>query len=364
MRIVIISRSLPYVGGREIVVEYLINELKKKHSVLLITPDFGTKRKHIKTVTINQNIEDLRELVKKFNADIINCHTFYFFDLAKNLSESLHIPLVFTFHGMFLRFYKSDYRSLIKNICKFSAAVTVVSSKYKDELVSQLGVSGSVIKVIRNGIPKRGFMNVRSKSLKTKYGISLNRKLVVIPARINKIKGLRYLIAATKKMKDDNLFFLICSPKGRHNKSEGTLRRELLRSLDARTRLLVRFVDCSHSDLQKIFYICEVCFLPSLMEGISISILEAMSMGRFVIATNVGGTPEVIKNGFNGFLIKPKNQSEIVNSLRNFENLSERIRVKIKINSERTVSQYFSLEKMTESYQKLFSDIIKKYESK
>lgn len=227
-----------------------------------------------------------------------------------------------------------------------------------------MGVKSGAIKVIKNGIPQIDRTCVKSGFLKIKYGIPPNKKLVVIPARINKIKGLKYLIIAIKKMKSDNFFFLICSPMGRHNSAEDLLKNELLQSLDMKTNSLVKFVDCSHSDLQKIFYVCDVCLLPSLMEGISISILEAMSVGCFTIATNVGGNPEVIKNNFNGFLIKAKSSNEIISSLRNFENLPEGIRNRIKMNSKKKVSLHFSLEKMVKSYQKLFSDIIKKYENK
>lgn len=55
----------------------------------------------------------------------------------------------------------------------------------------------------------------------------------------------------------------------------------------------------------------DIFVLPSYMEGLSLSMLEASMMGKAIIATGVGGTPEVIKNGKNGILIRPKNVDEL-----------------------------------------------------
>lgn len=116
--------------------------------------------------------------------------------------------------------------------------------------------------------------------------------------------------------------------------------------------------------MQKLFDICDICLLLSLMEGISISILEAMASGCFVITTNVGGNPEIIKNNINGCLIKPRNARDILLALDNFDNLSSETRIKIKETARKTIKRCFSEDKMVKSYQDIFSKLIKKYENK
>lgn len=65
----------------------------------------------------------------------------------------------------------------------------------------------------------------------------------------------------------------------------------------------------------KLFNECDVYVLPSYNEGLPMAILEAMSLGKCVISTKVGGIPELINNGENGFIIQPGNKPELKNVL-------------------------------------------------
>lgn len=82
---------------------------------------------------------------------------------------------------------------------------------------------------------------------------------------------------------------------------------------------IVKFVGWVQNEV-KIQYLqdSDVYILPSYNEGLPISILEAMSYGKPVISTNVGGIPEVVKNNENGFLITPGNLEQIEQSMRYF----------------------------------------------
>ncbi len=363
MRIIIISRSLPYVGGREVIIEHLIENLKRKHTILLLTPDIRHKRENVKVVNINRNFKSLEKIVKEFRPDVINCHTFYFFKLARKLSKVSGASLVTTLHGMFLRFYGKDYRSLIKTICNYSDAVTVVSDCYKNELVSNLRVTGKNIFVIKNGVPRNTPKRVSKILLRAKYRIPTGKKVIIVPARISKIKGLVYLVKAANNLSSENFYFLVCSPKGRRNNREkNSLKKKLLKIKTVND--VLRFQEYNHSELQELFSICDACLLPSLMEGISVSLLEAMGMGCLVIATNVGGNPELISNGINGYLIKPRSVNAIVRVLRGLETLSEGVRKEIVKNAKNTIKQGFSNQKMVQSYEGLFSKIDKSYEIK
>jgi glycosyltransferase involved in cell wall biosynthesis len=62
----------------------------------------------------------------------------------------------------------------------------------------------------------------------------------------------------------------------------------------------------------------DVYVLPSYFEAMPLSILEAMSYGLPVIATTVGGVPEIVKNGKNGFLITPGDKKELAKSIKMF----------------------------------------------
>jgi glycosyltransferase involved in cell wall biosynthesis len=66
----------------------------------------------------------------------------------------------------------------------------------------------------------------------------------------------------------------------------------------------------------RLFSLCDIYVLPSYIEGMPISILEAMSYGCSILATNVGGIPEIIQDGVNGFLFQAGNKEEMYSKLR------------------------------------------------
>jgi len=65
---------------------------------------------------------------------------------------------------------------------------------------------------------------------------------------------------------------------------------------------------------------CDILILPSYNEGLPICVLEAMSYGKAIIATSVGGIPEVVKNGENGFLIAPGDKESLEKGICNLIN--------------------------------------------
>ena len=85
--------------------------------------------------------------------------------------------------------------------------------------------------------------------------------------------------------------------------------------------------DIPHAEIQRYYQIADIVVLPSLMEATSLSGLEAMSCGKALLGTNVGGIPEIIEDGRNGRLIRPENSEEIadtiVDMLRDRERLNE-----------------------------------------
>lgn len=66
----------------------------------------------------------------------------------------------------------------------------------------------------------------------------------------------------------------------------------------------------------RLFSLCDIYVLPSYIEGMPISILEAMSYGCSILATNVGGIPEIIQDGVNGFLFQAGNKEEMYSKLK------------------------------------------------
>ena len=367
MRVLFISRSLPYMGGRERIVEDLMGYFSEENKVSLIAPDEGKRRRGVNIFNSEISLSDIEKFVKKQNPEVISCHTFYLANLAIRLSKKFNIPLIFTLHGVFVKFYDKDYSLILRRIYKNSEVITTVSESYKKQLSTLFNSRNSDnIKVIKNGVDDLGFRHSsKHKNLvKNKFKLPINKKIIITPARLNKIKGLDYLVRAARKIsqKNSDVFFLISSPKGRKNDSEKIYKNKL-KGLIGNIRN-IKFLNLSHDELLEVYPACDLCLLPSLIEGISLSVLEAMSSGLIVAASKVGGNVEIIKSGNNGFLFKASNSEAIVRAVNNIMNMRAAKKRKIINNAKKTVGVYFSKREMLKSYESLFKNIILNYENK
>lgn len=99
----------------------------------------------------------------------------------------------------------------------------------------------------------------------------------------------------------------------------------------------------------------DIYLLPSYNEGLPISILEAMSYGKPIISTNIGGIPEIVKNGRNGLLIQPGDEKGLFDSINHFVNNNSDI-ISMGKESLTLVEPYYTdnvIRKLTKIYQSL-----------
>ena len=104
--------------------------------------------------------------------------------------------------------------------------------------------------------------------------------------------------------------------------------------------------------IKKYIYKSGCVILPSYREGLPKSILEAQSMGRPAIVSNVEGCRSIIKNNFNGFLFAPRSSESIIESIKKFINLSKKDRVKMSFNSYINTKKNFNNIIITQQYLK------------
>lgn len=102
----------------------------------------------------------------------------------------------------------------------------------------------------------------------------------------------------------------------------------------------------------------DVYILPSYFEGVPISILEAMSFGKPIISTNVGGVPEVVEDGINGLLITPGDKDALVNAMLYYANNKEKIASQGK-QSLLKIKEYYP-ETVTRQLEEIYTRLIAK----
>jgi len=113
MKLLFISRFIPYIGGREVVLQSILHKLSRKHQVYLLTPDKGYFT-HDFTIFNFKYLQEIPRLINKIRPDIINIHTFYFTKPTLSISQKLNIPVILTLHGLFLNYYGRKYQKFFR----------------------------------------------------------------------------------------------------------------------------------------------------------------------------------------------------------------------------------------------------------
>lgn len=161
------------------------------------------------------------------------------------------------------------------------------------------------IYVVPNGIDLKRFKPslVRKKERKTKK--------IIFVGRLHPEKGIKYLIEAMPIVLQEmeNTELLIVGDGIERSRLEEIIETQGINDQIMFTGAL------QQKKIPEIMYDADVFVIPSLSESFGIVIIEAMAAGLPIIATNVGGIPFIIDEGFNGYLINPKRSDEIANKI-------------------------------------------------
>ena len=115
----------------------------------------------------------------------------------------------------------------------------------------------------------------------------------------------------------------------------------------------------TQNDVRPILSIADIFVLPSLHEGLSIAIIEAMAMNLPIVATNVGGIPEVIENNYNGFLVEPHKSLELSDAIEKII-LNKKTATKFSKNGRIIVEQKFNIITTTKQLENLYKSVLRK----
>ncbi len=192
--------------------------------------------------------------------------------------------------------------------------IVTVSARSKSDLVSFYGVSEQKVVSILNGIPFEPYQfsdtdlnETRARFASAKSGILL----VTAPGRLNDPrKGLKYLFEALMQLSPSLDFKCVILGHG-----DTEAYREYLDDERLRDRLeFPGFVDLDVK--RKLMAAADLFVLPSTLEGCPISLLEAMAAGRPVVASRVGGIPEVVSSAKHGTLVPAKDPAALAAAIQ------------------------------------------------
>jgi glycosyltransferase involved in cell wall biosynthesis len=207
------------------------------------------------------------------------------------------------------------FQSVIhKLICRMADAVLVNANVIKCRLVTD-GYNSEKIHVIKNGVDASRFeRRDEIGKLRQEFGLSPTVPVVVVLSRLSKIKGIEYFLeaAAIVAKRVENARFLIVGDFKDDPAYKATLTRMAVRLGLGRRVIFTGF----RLDVPDILSEATISVLPCHTgEGLSNSILESMAAGLPVIATTVGGNPELVDDGRTGLLVPPCDAGALAKSI-------------------------------------------------
>lgn len=227
-------------------------------------------------------------------ADIVNAH-----HIAVLIGEPFYM-------NRKLRIFQRIMFFLWKIALKRADAMLAISEKMKQDVLTIMRKPAKII-VYHYQIADM-FRPGLNGSLRVQKDLE-NRTIVLTSCRIDRRKGIDLVISAAKLVTDmiPKATFVIRGPVG-DAKYFGELRR-MISSLGLESRCFLSGEICRYEDLPGILSSAEVFVHPSLDESLGLAIVEALACGIPVVATKVGGIPEIVANEQNGLLVEPNPQS-------------------------------------------------------
>jgi len=254
----------------------------------------------------------IKKLHKKNNYAVINSQWLYPDSVAVDaIANTLNIPHVATGLGCDVNdnLYQKGKAAQILNMLEQASAITVVSSRLKDELVRS-GVKSDKVSVILNGVDIERFKLLEKNSCREKLNIETDKKLILYVGRLSYEKCVASLISAFALIyKEDPTLSLALV-------GEGPELADLTALCKAnKIENSVHFVGkIAHTELNAWFAAADVFCLPSKREGCPNVVLEALACGCPVVASDVGALPDLV-SGATGLLFEPEDVNDMSNKL-------------------------------------------------
>jgi glycosyltransferase involved in cell wall biosynthesis len=240
----------------------------------------------------------LTRYVMKVKPAIVHSFLFRANILARIAASLARVPLVIS--SVRVMGGEKTYYHTIEKITSFMVNHYItVSESVKAHLVRTAGIPERKITTIYNGIALNDHSAASHAEQQPPSGLKADDRLVLTVGRLHRQKGYDVLIRAFAQVrKEYSTLQLLIIGEG---EEENSL-KNLAKSLDLTDQVIFAGL---RLDSDRIFPLAELFVLPSLWEGMPNAVLEAMAAGKPVVATDVGGVPELVLHGETGLLVPP-----------------------------------------------------------
>ncbi len=303
---------------------------------------------------------DLFLFLKRNPYHIVHTHNSKSGFLGRLAAQLAGIPVIvhtvhgFAFHDQEPLWRQSLFRNLERMGSHWCDKMIFISQPLIDWALREKITDKENIEKIYSGIQLDQFRPVMADvKMKNREKWKLNKDDLVIGivSKLWEGKGHTTLIEAFKTLKQrlDNVKLVIVG--------EGDLYGELLRAVDKSGLSDSVLFTGFQMDVSEILSTFDVAVLPSFFEGMGRVLLEAMAMEKPVVASHVGGIPDLVKHQLNGLLVKPGDVAELANALEQI--LNDRVfSSKMGKEGRKRIQEQFSADIMVQSIDKVYQELL------
>jgi glycosyltransferase involved in cell wall biosynthesis len=257
--------------------------------------------------------------IKKGHVDIIHLHAILISFILVFLNRKLRRKMVYTVHSpawFMSPVGRLDKLALAVECCLMRRVDKVIAqtAPLKDRLIAIGKIKPEKVVVLHTGAEINEFSpNIDTGDVRERYGLK-GRITILFAGRIVPYKGVEYLAKAADIIVNDfgykKALFLLIGPIAEHETDKAQYADYVAKifslikdsGLEANVKLTGAV---SYDDLTKLLSTGDIFVLPSLAESFPAIVSQAMASAKPVIGTRVGGIPDQIKDGWNGYLVEP-----------------------------------------------------------
>ena len=355
------------IGGTEMVIKNIIegnSDANIEMSIYCIEAPLGPWGKDLKAsgtpIAVEERqpgfdrslINKIRKHIKDNDIDILHCHQYTPWVYGTLAAAFTKTKVIFTEHGRFYPDSSSWKRRLFNPLLLLlTSDITAISEATKRALYEYEGISLNKVKLVYNGIaPISCSEHERHEALEC-LGLSEKPLVFGTIARFDPIKNHSMMLRAFKKALSQMpgaILIMVGDGEERGNVDF------LIEKLHLQDNVLLTGYQ---SNPAKYLALMDVFLLSSLSEGTSMTLLEAMSIGKPCIVTDAGGNGEIIENGVNGFVVENDNAELFANAM---VDMSKTDKLKnYQLNAKDRFEKLFSINRMLNEYKKIWKKSIK-----
>ncbi len=357
------------IGGGQISLLQLMENLnKRKFNPILICPekaDLATEaEKHhiqtifiplpslktLKVVTVFQSLRKLLNIIKKEKVHLLHTNSSRSMMYAALLRLFHHIEIIWHIRI-------ADKDRVFDRLFEPFANKIITNSKAAAQRFSWLKDQNKIV-TIYNGLDLKSFDENKDGS-KIKKELSIKDEAIVIGtiAKLQPKKGIHILLNAAPQIIEQfpSVKFLIVGDAPEAEVSYLEQLKSLIKKLNIEKHVILPGF---RNDISHIMKVIDIFVLPSFSESFGRVLMEAMAASKPIIASNVGGIPEVVTDGETGILV-PAAEADVLAEKMNLLLKDKNLREKMGNRGRNRVEELFTIEKNVSSTEKLYLELVK-----